>query len=533
MGQNLSLKNTALIILLLALVQFALQMSLLTGGVRYIAVSLAIDDTYYYLQSAWNTKHLGFVTFDGLHPTNGVQLLWFFIILLLAIVAQTKTVLLVATLAVTFLLNGLCYLIIFKIGSLLKWNALTLLMAGLWSLQSLPFRIYTMGMENSLHALVFWCVIWQSTLFLLRVQRRENPNWGGLTTVLILNAWTRLDSALFSSLLYVFCIGTLIFSYRDNFQSFLQHYRKTIAGSALLAGIGGTVQFATFWLMGGSFLPVSALVKTSGVSRGLNTESVDKFIEVLTLGMPSVLQGRFPTMVLILLGLLAIVLVIGEQKRGDNHSVEVRIFQSLWTCLLVGELLYHLYIAVSGAQYTPYFMWYRSPSFIFWIITASLSTLLPFERIVHANRSLHVLKWATVGFSLICFTVAIYLFTRSINFNSGLYVARYEAAEWVANNSSPETVFAAWNTGQLSFFSNRRFINLDGVINDVDYYERVLIGSVPLTDYLAENNVEYLVDYDTYEAIPDFPVIRTFPINDGSGRAIRVWQVSPPISSTP
>jgi hypothetical protein len=91
MGQSISLRQAALIVLFFALVQLGLQMTLLARGVEYAAVSLAIDDTYYYLQTAWNTKLLGFVTFDGLHSTNGVQLLWFCIILLLATLAKTKT----------------------------------------------------------------------------------------------------------------------------------------------------------------------------------------------------------------------------------------------------------------------------------------------------------------------------------------------------------------------------------------------------------------------------------------------------------
>ena len=89
------------------------------------------------------------------------------------------------------------------------------------------------------------------------------------------------------------------------------------------------------------------------------------------------------------------------------------------------------------------------------------------------------------------------MFARSINFTSKLYAARYNAALWIAENSPPDTIFAAWNTGQLGFFSNRTFINLDGVINNVDYYERVLRGSIPLTDYLSENKVDYIVDYQT------------------------------------
>jgi hypothetical protein len=70
------------------------------------------------------------------------------------------------------------------------------------------------------------------------------------------------------------------------------------------------------------------------------------------------------------------------------------------------------------------------------------------------------------------------------------------------------------------------------LINNVDYYERVLHGSTSLTDYLIENNVDFIVDYKTYASIPEFPVVHTFPINDGSGRSIHVWQVSSQLSSS-
>ena len=513
--------------------QFIIQVSLLTKGMEYAAVSLIIDDTYYYLQTAWNAKMLGFVTFDGLHPTNGVQLLWFVIIFLLAMLAKTKAILLFTTLAVSFLLNGLCYFMILKIGAVLKQPVLALFMASLWALQSLPFRIYSMGMENSLHALVFWCVIWQSVEFLIRVQKNEKPNFWGLTVVLILSVWTRLDSALISSVLFAFCVGMLANTYRHNLRLFLQTHGKAIAGSSFLAGFGLIAQLTAFRLMGDSFLPVSALVKTSGVGRGLSTESVDKFGEVLVLGMPSVLQGRIPDLALVLLGIFGILLVMRSQAALPKHPNELRAFLSLWLCLLVSELLYHIYIAISGVEYRAYFAWYRSPSFIFWIMTASLIALFAFEQLQRVRSSWASLRWAPVGVSLLGVTVAIYLFARSINFTSTLYAARYNAALWIAENSSPDTIFAAWNTGQLGYFSDRTFINLDGVINNVDYYQRVLHGSTSLSDYLIENHVDFIVDYATYASIPDFPVVHTFPLNDETGRSIHIWQVSPQLSSTP
>jgi hypothetical protein len=516
----------------MATVQFILQMSLLTKGIQYASASLIIDDTYYYLQTAWNAKVLGFVTFDGLHPTNGVQLLWFVLIFLIAMLAKSKAVLLFTTLAASFLLNGLCYLVILRIGAALKQPILALFMAGFWALQSLPFRIYSMGMENSLHALVFWCVLWQSVEVLIRIGNKEKPNLRALTVVLILLVWTRLDSALIATILFAFLVGTLAYSSRDNLGLFWQRHRQAIAGSILLAALGLLAQLTAFRLMGDSFLPVSALVKTGGAGHGSSLEPVDKLANVIILGMPSIIQGRLPTLILILLGISGILLVIVGKVAIRDHSNEMRAFLNLWACLLVGEIIYHAYVGLSRVEYAPYFVWYRSPSFIFWIITGSLLAWFALRQIRLVDQSHRILKWVPVGCSLAIFAVAIYMFARSIDFTSRLYAARYGAALWIAQNSPPDAVFAAWNTGQLSYFSNRTFINLDGVINNVDYYERVLHGSVPLTDYLSENKVDYIVDYQIYDSIPDYPVVRAFPIDDGSGRSIQIWQVTPHVSSS-
>src|SRR4030095_9333378 len=112
----------------------------------------------------------------------------------------------------------------------------------------------------------------------------------------------------------------------------------------------------------------------------------------------------------------------------SDHSDEIRAFLNLWTCLLVSEILYYVYIAFSGAEYRPYFVWYRSPSFIFWIVTGSLLALFTLVNIRLVKSQPHILKWTSVGFSLSIFAIAIYMFARSINFTSKLYAARYKAA---------------------------------------------------------------------------------------------------------
>jgi hypothetical protein len=390
-----------------------------------------------------------------------------------------------------------------------------------------------MGMENSLHAMVVWCLIWQGTGFVIQVRQERIPKFWGLTVALILNVWTRLDSALLTAIVFGFSMAALAYSYRHDIRLFFRRHSQVVALSGVVVSAGLITQMIAFRLIGDSFLPISAIVKTSGAEGGLGAEAAERLANVLVLGMPSILQGRFPTLALVGLGVLGMLFVARAFAGTPHHSVELSAFLYLWACLLVGELVYQGYVAVSGVEYRLYFSWYRSPSFIFWIVTASLVAFFALETIQPVKRLSPFVPWAPLGLSLLTVAVAIYLFARSIGFTSKLYAARYDAALWIASNSPPDTIFAAWNAGQLGFFSDRAFINLDGVINDVDYYERVLRGPVPLVDYLAENKVDFVVDYATYDSIPDFPVVHAFPIDDRSRRAIQVWQVPSSRPSTP
>ena len=94
----------------------------------------------------------------------------------------------------------------------------------------------------------------------------------------------------------------------------------------------------------------------------------------------------------------------------------------------------------------------------------------------------------------------------------------------MAENLATDAVCGSWNAGQLGFFSERTVINLDGLINDADYYHRVLQGPISVVDYVYENEMDYIVDHNGTMVPPDFPIIKRFPVND-AGIAISVWRV--------
>src|SRR4029077_13881509 len=46
-----------------------------------------------------------------------------------------------------------------------------------------------------------------------------------------------------------------------------------------------------------------------------------------------------------------------------------------------------------------------------------------------------------------------------------------DAAQWARVNLPADAVIGAWNAGAIGYLSERRVVNLDGVVNSWDYYQ--------------------------------------------------------------
>jgi hypothetical protein len=514
---------------------------LLGKGVDYVASLLTNDDTYYYLQTAWQTKQSGFVTFDGVNSTNGVQLLWFWTAFVLALAAKTKTGLLFASLVTCFTLNVLCYLPIWKFARTLGRPASAILIGGLWA-KLVTDGTYWLALENSLHALVFWCLVWQAAVFFLRLSEGRRASMLPLTVLLVLNAWTRIDAAVFSLAVYVVCAGALVRARRGATGPEPGAMRQ-IASSALLGGAGVAVALGAFYLMGRSVLPVSALVKMSG--RGGAESLLASAREMFTLSLPALLPQRIggPNL-LAVFGLASLVIVVLALSRRRSELSRTRAFRAVWITLAIGFAAYIAAAALSGAGTHRYFVWHRTPLYAFWILTMSAAVHVVVEAIARvplwrlttpadadrpgiATHGSQVARYSgvTIGAVLMVLSVARMFLPPQIN-PTRMLAIRYRAALWMGENLPAEATCAAWNAGQLGFYAPQKVINLDGLVNSAMYYEDVLSGRRPLTDYLSEKNVRYIVDYVENDLTACLEVVHAFPA-DADGRVLRVLRAPP------
>lgn len=513
---------------ILAATQLVAQCSVIAiRGVEYSAATLAIDDTFYYLQTAWNLRELGFASFDGLHGTNGVQLLWFGAVSGLAWLAPSREALLQGTMCLCFALNAACYPVIGAIGRRLGRPPLTFFLAALWCYQSLFSPVYSTGMESSLHALVFWLVIARLLTAMDRVERGEAPPLLGFTALLVLNAWTRLDAGLFSAVLYLSLL-TRWTTRVGGVAALWSTHRGRLLASLAVAAAGLSVQLALFQAMGGSPLPVSMLAKAGQLRLTSTRGSLYQLVNVTTWSLPHLSTAKPPRFAAIGVALVALALLWRQRetlRRPRAGSVEWT-----WIALATGLVAYHATLLLLRNRYEIYFAWYRSPLYITWLFTFAVALRAlrhDTDRRIAALGAARTVRALAVGLLLVSFAGFAVRSAYTHSAVDAFESKRYQAARWLRQHFPPDTLFSAWNAGQLGFFSERRFVNLDGLANDYAYYRGVLRGDQPLLDYLQESGVEYVVDYVKPHLPDDLPVVRVFFTNV-RGRTLRIWQLPRP-----
>ena len=72
-------------------------------------------------------------------------------------------------------------------------------------------------------------------------------------------------------------------------------------------------------------------------------------------------------------------------------------------------------------------------------------------------------------------------------------IESYKASQWVKNNSDVNDVYAMKDAGHFGFFSERKVINLDGLVNSFEFQE--VLRNKKLNEYLKSNNAGFIVQH--------------------------------------
>ena len=432
----------------LGAIQFVIPLVYIAGGPARVNAFLTNDDTYYYLQTAWNARHLGFVTFDGINATNGVQFLWFSILYGLTFLVDDKSAFLGIASTVAVALTCLPYGIFWTLAGG-TWRARqSLLAAGmalLWFLIC-AYRPnqYLVGLEPALHASIVWIAVLQY----IRIHRQlclgsaRSSSVLLLVVLLIMNTWTRLDSfglsASFLVLLFLTVDGRLNPGAADASRTLSLPVRTYVTGAVAIA-IGAATLFGFFQLAGGSLLPVSALVKGHYADR----LSLGAFYNWSLVLFPLRIPGANLLNVLGIVAMfasLATLLRMRVEIGGDDRAALRLVGIALGVSVIIHSI-------VTFGMFRYYYFWYLSATFVYWTIVLALFSV---EVITRKTQSYGAV--ATVGFVAVVSIVGTWWLRQTPN---NLAATRYDAAKWMDANLEKNAIVGAFNAGQLGFFSNR------------------------------------------------------------------------------
>lgn len=467
--------------------------------VPWIVGSVTNDDTFLYLQYARKTIEHGFPTFDGLNPTNGVQPLWGAALVALAAVTTERELLLRMALTACAGLNLAAGFVLLRMVRELGSRVAVTVVGVAWGCYLLGLVPALLGMENSLHGLA-------AALVLLGFVRLW---WGSgvpCTVDLLLcggalafNTLTRLDSTVIGVVL-----GLLLWWRCMRRGAGVVRPLLGLAGPTVLAGglyfVGNLYYF-------GAGLPVSGLMKAHYASTYLGPDPGwlwPVFVAGVMLKTfseaPVWLLARFVPEALesVLLGVALSVFVLPMLI----HLVMPRLVAwppkgcrvtGLGLVLSVGTLAHMLVLATNLLHFSVD-SWYHTYLLLVWMVWLAWGA----ERWL---RSPVLTRRARQGFA-----VALGLFLASMQTVSivrqlrasevrDLHTTRYELASWLRVNLPPDVRLGAWNAGLLAYFSDQTVINLDGLMNSVEYARLVQQGDSP-RDIVERLGLDVIVDYN-------------------------------------
>jgi hypothetical protein len=106
--------------------------------------------------------------------------------------------------------------------------------------------------------------------------------------------------------------------------------------------------------------------------------------------------------------------------------------------------------------------------------------------------------WASTVFVALFLGYRVYSKTAGDIRDYNSNVPSYEAAQWARSHTDPLDIFALNDAGVFSYFSGRRVINLDGLVNSFDYQE--VLRDRRLNPYLQQNGVKYIGYHAVWDA---------------------------------
>jgi len=482
-------------------------------------VSSVPDDTGYFYKIAQNVVAGKGLTFDGVNETNGFQPLWLYLLLPLAWAMREAPVDLYLRAALIYQLSlvAIAGILFFLAMSLYSRRSVALASTVLFYLFGIFFAN---GMETGALVLCLSALLYFSLRcrpFFSECKIKPAFVFGLLLGLTML---ARLDMVFLLIIIYTFLLWKIFFNaVPSNRMSLIRQSLASVFAFSLV-----TVPYFTYnKIHFGAIMPISGQLKNS-------------FPYIL---QPDFGTDRFPTQVLLIFISICIFSAVStfrfwrSQRNFDvlerykigilligTTSVLIHYFNTAlfmkWAvfswqfafyffhaCIIFAYILDNFTakkdILPQNAQKTQSALLKNSALSIYFMESFCRGLL---HRII-SGFSAFALRFTVTIIIVALFGVLLFLSYKVSTLQpKGWHPQAYRAAVWVRNNLPQDTRLAMKDAGLFGLLSERTVINLDGLVNNLQYQE--YLRRKQLNEYFRQKGVQYLVQHAYWPGRPQY-----------------------------
>ncbi len=485
------MKNKGLLLILI--IGFSIRVIISFSNEYAINHGISSDDSYYYYRIAQNISNGYGSTFDQINFTNGYQpLVLLFLVLIFSFFDKDLLLPVVISQIIFSLISTIAaYFTFVLVRKLTNKTFPALLSTFLLFLNPVIIAFNFKALETNF----YWLFLILTVLFYSKfVHNQNNLSYRFLFGILIaISALSRLDGAFYIVAFVIY----LIFSFRMNL---LMRIKSVVA-----SGLGFCVLFIPYLVY--NFLTFDHVIPISGRAKVFHNHK-------LVLSQ----VGDYWTLDFILYELKRFFYPFNFDlfaNRGFGLFEQIFAYV-IFILLLIGFIYFIkkkyfirtlnyfkgygfliLFLFIHYSYYTLYFWEYRFyyyfPEIITLIVLFSISLNEIITDKINSKRIYSIIY--NVKFIFAVFTVLFVIGGYKIFTANHEQILPLKTSKWIKQNIPENKILASANAGILSYYSQRKIINLDGMVNNDELLNAYKEGELAFLKYLKEKNIEYIVDY--------------------------------------
>lgn len=101
------------------------------------------------------------------------------------------------------------------------------------------------------------------------------------------------------------------------------------------------------------------------------------------------------------------------------------------------------------------------------------------------------MKWVLIAPVVLCvIAVSVSAFDPR---SRAMLIANQEAGQWISGNLPHNAILGCWDSGVIAYFADQKIINIDGVVNSIEYARALKKGTAG--ELLKKQGLTYLVNH--------------------------------------